>query len=345
MDANIGIDLGTYKIAVCVKKHGIVFNQPSIIAYNIKDNSVVAIGNQAYDMVGKTPKDIKIIRPFLNGVINDYDFAEKMLLRVLDKVCRFKIFKPKIAVCVSSVVTDIERNAVIDLAVNIGARKVFVIDEPIAAALGVGVDILKPKGRLIVDVGAGSCDVALISMGGVVAKDSVKIAGDDFDEAVMRTVKNKYSLRIGLHMAREIKHQIGAVVGGKSFEQFERSENLEMIVSGKDILTGFPKTQRVHMADFSEEFDLLSEKIVELIKKVLKNSPPDLLSDIQSEYILITGGTAKLRGLKEKIEEQVRIKAFVPEKPSEMVAVGLGKYFDFMRKIDSGVVQTSAYKK
>lgn len=342
MVRDIGIDLGTYKTVVYVKNYGIVFEEPSVIAYNLETNEVVAVGKGAYEMIGKTPSYIKVIKPISNGVVYDYKFLEKMIFNILKKIScfkffNFKIIKPRVAICVPSIVTDIEKNAVIDVALSLGARKVFIIEEPIAAALGEGVDISKPKGRLIVDIGAGSADMALLSLNGVVVKNSVRIAGDNFDEVVIKIIKEKYNLEIGINSAMAVKEKIGSVGDHNNY-------NSCMIIKGKDLITGLPKQIEVNSDDFKKEFNLISDQIILEIKKIIENTPPDLLSDIQNEFLLMTGGTSKLKGLKEKVEDSTKLKVFVSETATRSVAVGVGACFDYINKIDDGVIKKSAYK-
>ena len=356
--SDIGIDLGTDKTVVSVKKQGVVFNEPSVLAYNTKTKKVVAVGTQADKMVGKTPEHIKIIRPILNGVVNDYDFAKKMLTDILRKVSPYhkastKFLKPRIAVGISSIVTDIEKNAVIDLVVSLGARKVFVVDSPMALALGANLSICKPKGRLVLDIGGGCCDIALISLGGIVVKDSMKIAGNSFDDVVVKTVKNKYSLEIGPKTATALKCKIGLVSSSFNQDYFLNKKNNKNIlddnyfeiVKGKDVMTGMPISQKVCSLDFLNEFNLVVKEIIDLIKKMISQVPPDLLSDIQNSCVLLGGGGANLKGLRDEIEKQLKVKVFLPENSSELVAIGLSRIFDFATQIDSGLIQKSSYVK
>ena len=339
MFTDIGIDLGTYKIIVYVKNHGIIFHEPSVIAYNEKTKQVIAVGKSAYKMIGKTPSYIKTVRPILKGVICDYDFAEKMISYILKKISYFDILRPRVAICTPSIVTDIEKKAIVDAAINVGARKVFVIDEPIAAALGEGINISKPKGRLVVDIGGGSTDIAVLSLNGIVNKSSIRIAGDNFDEAVVLTVKNKYNFEIGYNTARYVKEKIGCVFLDQGYD------NLEMIVKGKDCLTGLPRKQEIKSSDFKDSFDILGTQIINEIKKVVSETPPDLLQDIQNEYLLMTGGGSKLRGLASKIERTVNLKVVLPKNPIESVAKGTGICFKFIKQIDEGIITEDVYKK
>lgn len=339
MSTDIGIDLGTYKTIVYIKSRGIIFNEPSVIAYNVKTKDVIAVGKEAYEMIGKTPPYIKTVRPILNGVIADYDFAEKMMASILKKNCYLKIFKPRIAICVPSIVTTVEKNAIVDAAINIGARIVYIIDEPIAAAIGEGIDISKPKGRLVVDIGGGSTDIALISLNGIVAKNSIRVAGDDFDEAIIKKVKDLYNLDIGFNMARKIKEQIGTVL--------LENKNCELFIEakGKDYITGLPKKQNVFARDFIDVFDVIASQIIKAIKKVVEKTPPDLLGDVQSGYLLMTGGGSKLKGLRERVEKDIKLKTLLPSNAVEAVAIGTGNCFALIKEIDDGLIEQNVYKR
>lgn len=339
MSTDIGIDLGTYKTIVYIKNKGILFNEPSVIAYNIKTKDVVAIGKEAYKMIGKTPPYIKTVRPILNGVVADYDFAEKMMASILKKICYLKILKPRIAICVPSIVTAVEKNAIVDAAINVGARIVYIIDEPIAAAIGEGIDISKPKGRLVVDIGGGSTDIALLSLNGIVVKNSIRVAGDEFDEVIIKKVRDLYNLDIGFNMARTIKEVIGTVL--------IKPEDNDLFIEakGKDYITGLPKKQKVYSKDFVDIFDMIVSQIIKAIKNVVEKTPPDLLGDVQNGYLLMTGGGSKLRGLRERVERDIKLKTLLPNNAVEAVAIGTGNCFKYIKEIDDGLLERNAYKR
>lgn len=336
---NVGIDLGTYKTIVYIQGKGIVYNEPSVVAYDETTNRIIAIGKEAHKMVGKTPANIKTIRPILHGVICDYNFAEQMLAIIFKKIKKFNIFKPKIAICVPSIVTNVEKYAIIDVAVKIGARQVIIIDEPIAAALGEGLDITKPKGRLVIDIGGGSTDIALISLNGIVFKNSIRLAGDSFDDEVIKVLKDKYNFLIGHNTARKIKESIGTLYIKSKLD------NLSILVNGKDGFSGMPIKREVFSNDFLSSFNLLANQIIDSVKLVIENSPPDILVDIQNQSVLLTGGGAKLNGLKEKLEKSIKLNVFIPKNCVESVALGTGNCFDYLDSLDDGLIKTKAYKK
>ncbi len=336
---NVGIDLGTYKTIVYIQGKGIVYNEPSVVAYDESNNTVIAIGNEAHKMIGKTPSNKTTIRPILHGVICDYNFTEQMLAIIFKKIKKFNIFKPKIAICVPSIVTNVEKHAIIDVAVRIGARQVFIIDEPIAAAIGEKLDITKPKGRLVIDIGGGSTDIALISLNGIVFKNSIRLAGDSFDDEVIKVLKDKYNFLIGPNTARKIKENIGTL-NVKS-----KLDNFNIIVNGKDGFTGMPMKREVFSNDFLAPFNLIANQIINAVKLVIENSPPDILVDIHNQSVLLTGGGAKLNGFQQKLESSIKLNVFIPKDCDKSVAVGTGNCFDYLKSLDDGLIKAKAYKK
>lgn len=322
--SDIGIDLGTATVLVYVKGYGIVLKEPSVVAIDKNTNTVLAVGEEARRMLGRTPGNIVAIRPLRDGVISDYDVTEKMLNYFINKSVGRRFFlRPRIAVCVPSKVTGVEKRAVEDATREAGAREVFIIEEPIAAAIGAGVDISKASGTMVVDIGGGTCDVAVISLGGSVVSDSIKMAGDKFDEAIVRYMRTEHQLLIGERTAEQIKMTIGTA--------FPREEEICMDVKGRDLLAGLPKIITISSDEIMEALEECTSMIIDAIKDVLEITPPELSADISDKGILLTGGGAMLYGLDKLITKQTGIKAFYgAEDPVSCVAVGTGKYIEFV---------------
>ncbi|MCD7904040.1 MAG: rod shape-determining protein MreB [Clostridiales bacterium] len=321
--SDIGIDLGTATVLVYVKGYGIVLKEPSVVAIDKNTQTVLAVGEEARRMLGRTPGNIVAIRPLRDGVISDYDVTEKMLKYFIEKsIGRHFFLRPKIAVCVPSKVTGVEKRAVEDATREAGAREVYIIEEPIAAAIGAGVDISKASGSMVVDIGGGTCDVAVISLGGTVVSDSIKMAGDRFDEAIVRYMRTEHQLLIGERTAEQIKITIGTA--------FPREDEVCMDVKGRDLLAGLPKTITVSSYETLVALRECTSMITDTIKNVLEETPPELSADISDKGIMLTGGGAMLYGLEKLITKETGIKAFYgTEDPVSCVAVGTGKYIEF----------------
>ena len=321
--SDIGIDLGTASILVYIKGKGVVLKEPSVVAFDRDTNKIKAIGEEARLMLGRTPGNIVAVRPLRQGVISDYTVTEKMIKHFIQKALGKKSFrKPLVSVCVPSGVTEVEKKAVEDATFAAGARDVKIIEEPIAAAIGAGIDISKPCGNMIVDIGGGTSDIAVISLGGSVVSTSIKIAGDDFDEAIVRYMKKKHNLLIGDRTAEDIKIKIGTT--------YPLIENEAMEVSGRNLVTGLPKTVTVTSAETERALQGTSNQIIEAIISVLERTPPELSADILERGIMLTGGGAKLRGLEEMIEERPGINTMTAEEPTQVVAIGTGEYVELM---------------
>ena len=319
---DIGIDLGTASILVYIRGKGVVLKEPSVVAFDRDTNKIKAIGEDARLMLGRTPGNIVAVRPLRQGVISDYTVTEKMMKYFIQKALgKRSIRKPRIAVCVPSGVTEVEKKAVEDATYQAGAREVSVIEEPIAAAIGAGIDISKPCGNMIVDIGGGTSDVAVISLGGTVVSASIKIAGDDFDEAIVRYMRKKHNLLIGERTAEEIKINIGAA--------YRRPEVLTMEVRGRNLVTGLPKTIVVTSDETLEALREPAMQIVDAVHNVLERTPPELAADIFDRGIVMTGGGALLNGLDQLIEEKSGITTMVAEDPLTAVAIGTGKFIEF----------------
>ena len=323
MAVDIGIDLGTASILVYVKGKGVILKEPSVVAFDRDSNEVKAIGEEARLMLGRTPGNIIAVRPLRQGVISDYTVTEKMIKYFVQKALGRRTFqKPRISIGVPSGVTEVERNAVQQATFAAGARDVYLIEEPVAAAIGAGIDISKACGNLIVDIGGGTTDVAVISLGGTVVSTSLKVAGDDFDEAIVRYMKKKHNLLIGDRTAEDIKIKIGTT--------YPLIENEAMEVSGRNLVTGLPKTVTVTSAETERALQGTSNQIIEAIISVLERTPPELSADILERGIMLTGGGAKLRGLEEMIEERTGINTMTAEEPTQVVAIGTGEYVELM---------------
>ena len=320
---DIGIDLGTASILVYIKGKGVVLKEPSVVAFDRNTNRIKAIGEEARLMLGRTPGNIVAVRPLRQGVISDYNVTEKMLKYFIQKaVGKTRFRKPIISVCVPSGVTEVEKRAVEDATMDAGAKDVKIIEEPIAAAIGAGIDIAKPCGNMIVDIGGGTSDIAVISLGGTVVSTSIKIAGDDFDEAIVRYMRKKHNLLIGERTAEEIKIKIGAA--------YKRPELLTLDVRGRNLITGLPKTVTVNSDETVEALKETTTQIVEAVHSVLEKTPPELAADIADRGIVITGGGGLLYGLEQVIEQRTGISTATADDPMTAVAIGTGKYVEFL---------------
>ena len=320
---DIGIDLGTASILVYIRGRGVVLKEPSVVAFDRDTDKIMAIGEDARLMLGRTPGNIIAVRPLRQGVISDYRVTEQMMKYFIQKAIGHKTFrKPRISVCVPSGVTQVERKAVEDATLQAGAREVSIIEEPIAAAIGAGIDISKPCGNMIVDIGGGTSDIAVISLGGTVVSASIKIAGDDFDEALVRYMRKKHNLLIGERTAENIKIKIGSA--------YKRAEVDYMDVRGRNLVTGLPKTITVSSEETEEALREATSQIIETIHSVLEKTPPELAADIADRGIVLTGGGSLLRGLEDLIADKTGINTMTAEDPMTAVAIGTGKYVEFL---------------
>lgn len=323
LGSDIGIDLGTASVLVYIKGKGVVLKEPSVVAFDHDTNKIKAIGEEARLMLGRTPGNIVAVRPLRQGVISDYTVTEKMLKYFIQKAGGKQRFrKPRISVCVPSGVTEVEKKAVEDATLQAGARQVAIIEEPIAAAIGAGIDISRPCGNMIVDIGGGTSDIAVISLGGTVVSTSIKIAGDDFDEAIVRYMRKKHNLLIGERTAEDIKIKIGTA--------YRRPESMTLDVRGRNLVTGLPKTITVTSEETEEALRETTSQIVEAVHSVLERTPPELAADIADRGIVLTGGGSLLYGLEELIEEKTGITTMTAEDPMTAVAIGTGKYVEFL---------------
>lgn len=331
----VGIDLGTANVLVYIKGKGIVLNEPSVVAINKDTDEILAVGEEARQMLGRTPANIVAVRPLRDGVISDYDITERMLKHFIRKTCGSgRFFKPKIMVCVPSGVTEVEKRAVREAATQAGGKDVYLMEEPVAAAIGAGIDISKPDGVMVIDIGGGTTDIAVISLGGIVASTSVKIAGDKFDEAIIKYMRKEHKLYIGERTAEELKLTIGTA--------FPRDEVVTKECRGRDLVTGLPKSVEVTSDEMMDALEEPLHAICEAVHNVLEITPPELAADISNSGITITGGGALLCGIDKRIEDRTAIKVVVAEDPKSCVAVGTGKSLDILEKLESSSLNRRA---
>ncbi len=320
---DIGLDLGTASVLIYVKGKGIILREPSVVAIDKNTDKILAVGEEARRMLGRTPGNIIACRPLRDGVISDYHVTERMLKYFLNRVTLssiFRLFKPRVMICVPSGVTEVEKRAVEDAAIQAGARKTYLIEEPIAAAIGAGLDITKACGSMVVDVGGGTTDIAVISLGGTVVSTSIKVAGDKFDEAIVRYMRKKHNLMIGERTAEELKMSIGTV--------FPRPEEVSMDIRGRNLISGLPKTITVTSTELMDALDEPVSSVVEAVHSVLERTPPELAADISDRGIVMTGGGSLVYGLDKLLEHKTGIKVIIADDAVSAVAVGTGKALD-----------------
>ncbi len=323
---DIGIDLGTATVIVYIKGKGIVLREPSVVAVDKTTGEVLAVGSEARRMLGRTPGNIVATRPLRDGVISNYTVTEKMLKNFINKVSPKSIFAPRIMICIPSQVTEVEKKAVIDAAMQAGARKVYLIEEPLAAAIGAGIDISKPHGNMVVDIGGGTTDIAVISLGGSVVSASIKVAGDKFDEAIVKYVKKKYNVIIGERTAEDLKINIGCV--------YPKIQDAEMEVRGRDLGTGLPTTLTIHSSEMMEALIEPAMLVVDAVHGVLEKTPPELAADISDKGIYMTGGGCLVDGLDKLLQEKTGINVMIAQDSVSCVALGTGKALDNLDALD-----------
>ena len=323
---DIGIDLGTATVLAFVRGKGIVLREPSVVAVDNLTGEVLAVGEEARRMLGRTPGNIVATRPLKDGVISDYTVTEKMLKYFITKICGKSIFSPRIMICIPSQVTEVEKKAVIDAAAQAGARKVYLIEEPIAAAIGAGIDISKAQGNMIVDIGGGTTDVAVISLGGSVVSTSLKVAGDKFDEAVVKYIKKKHNVIIGERTAEDLKINIGCV--------YPKVQDTEMDIRGRDLSSGLPKTVTIKSSEMLEALMEPALQVVDAVHSVLERTPPELVADISDKGIYMTGGGSLVDGLDKLLQEKTGINVMIANDTVSCVALGTGKALENLDKLD-----------
>ena len=330
--ADLGIDLGTATVLVYVKGKGIILKEPSVVAINKVNNKILAVGEEARKMIGRTPGNIIAVRPLKDGVISDYDITEKMLKEFIKKACGGKkIIAPKVMVCIPSQATEVEKRAVIDATKNSGAKEVYLIEEPLSAAIGAGIDITKPDGNMIVDIGGGTTDIAVISLGGVVIRKSIKSAGDRFDEAIVKYVRLKHRIMIGEKTAEDLKINIGCA--------YKDARDCSYVMKGRNLVTGLPDQVEITSEEIREALEEPVGLIVDGVKSILEKTPPELASDIIEKGIIMTGGGSLLYGLDKLIEVSTGLNVKIAENSVEAVVEGTGQVLNYINKLqfdDSG---------
>ncbi|WP_391119984.1 rod shape-determining protein [Psychrobacillus sp. L3] len=323
---DIGIDLGTANVLIHVKGKGIVLNEPSVVAIDKNTNRVLAVGEEARQMVGRTPGNIVAIRPLKDGVIADFDVTEAMLKHFINKLnVKGFLSKPRILICCPTNITSVEQKAIREAAEKSGGKKVYLEEEPKVAAIGAGMDIFQPSGNMVVDIGGGTTDVAVLSMGDIVTSESIKIAGDVFDNDILQYIKREYKLLIGERTAENIKIEIGTV--------FPNSRHEEMDIRGRDMVTGLPRTITILSKEIEKALRESVSVIVQAAKNVLEKTPPELSADIIDRGVIITGGGALLHGMDQLLVEELKVPVFVAENPMDCVAIGTGIMLDNIDKI------------
>ncbi|MBD3362108.1 MreB/Mrl family cell shape determining protein [Candidatus Dojkabacteria bacterium] len=316
---DIGIDLGTANTLVALKNFGIVIHEPSVVAVNKNTNEVLAVGLEARHMIGRTPSYITSVSPLRDGIITDFDITEAMVRYFLNKVHRdfpkfFNISRPRLVIGVPSKITEVEVKAVVDAGISAGARKVYIIEEPMAAAIGTKLPIENATGNMIVDIGGGTTDIAVISLGGIIVDNTIKIAGNEMDEAIVNYIRNKYNLLIGVKMAEDIKIELGSAIPQKKEETIE--------VKGRDLVTGLPKVIKFTSVEVREAIMGEIEKITEAIKEAIEKTPPEIISDLLEKGIILTGGGSLIRGLDKFLEKRLKLPVLTVEDPMASVAKG-----------------------
>lgn len=326
LSQDLGIDLGTANTLVCLKSKGVVVSEPSVVAINNENGDITAVGDEARNMIGRTPGNITVVRPMKDGVIADYDTTATMLKYYIKKAKNKQTFfntKPNIVVCVPSGITKVEERAVIDATKLAGAKEAFPIAEPFAAAIGADLPVWDPTGSMIVDIGGGTTEVAVISLGGIVTAKSIRVAGNNMDEAITQYIRKTYNLMIGERTAEAIKMEIGSAS--------ELKENEEMDIRGRNLLTGLPETMTITGKEVTNALKENIDKIVHSVKTTLEKTPPELSADVMNRGIVISGGGALLRNMDKVISEETDIPVFVTENPLESVAIGTGKSLDYIQ--------------
>lgn len=333
---DIGIDLGTASVLVYVKGKGVVLREPSVVALDRNTGRLLRVGEEAQKMLGRTPGNIAALRPLRSGVVSDYEMTERMLKEFIRKVTSFSLIKPRLVICVPSGISEVEERAVIDAGIEAGARKVFLVEEPLAAAIGAGIDVAQADGHMVIDVGGGTTDIAVISLSGVVQSESIKIAGDAFDEAIVKYIKKKHNVLIGDRTAEELKMGIGCV--------FPRPDVKSAQVKGRCLMTGLPRVVTISSREILEAFEEPIERILEAVHNVLENTPPELVADVSANGIVMTGGGSLIWGFDKLIASRTNIETHIADDAISCVAYGVGKSLDWINEMQEGTINLSRRK-
>ena len=336
LSRDLGIDLGTANVLVYVEGKGIVLREPSVVAIDKNSGKVLQVGAAARNMLGRTPGNVVAVRPLREGVISDYEMTEKMLAEFMKKIIRYSLVKPRVVVCVPSGVTEVEERAVIQATMEAGARRVYLIEEPFAAGLGAGLDLSRPNGYMVVDIGGGTTDIAVLSLNDLAVSSSIKIAGDTFDDTIITYLRRRQGLLIGANTAEEIKITIGSVM--------ERPEEMSMTVKGRDLKTSLPREVLVTSSELLEVLRRPARFIVEEILSVLEQSSPELVADISQNGIILTGGGSQIWGMDRMIYERTEIPCMVADDPESCVALGCGKSLQWINSMQEGTINLARRK-
>ena len=329
---DIGMDLGTSNILVTIKGKGIVLNEPSVVAIDRRNNEIVATGHEAKEMLGRTPEQIRAVRPMKDGVIADFSATQLMIKNIVSKVCkRYNAGKPRVVVGVPSGITEVEERAVEEAIAGAGAKEVYLIEEPMAAAIGAGLEVVEPTGSMIVDIGGGTTEVAVVSLGGIVVSDSIKVAGDEIDEDIVNYIKNNLNLAIGTTAAEQVKIELGCAIPLVTEKSME--------IRGRELATGLPENKIVTSAQIQEAIASSIEKIIDLVKSTLEKTPPELASDIVERGITLAGGGALIKGIDTLISQKTEIPVFIADRPLDCVANGTEKVIEDIEKLRSALIK------
>lgn len=328
---DIGMDLGTSNILISIKGKGIILNEPSVVAIDRKNNEIVATGHEAKEMIGRTPEQIRAVRPMKDGVIADFTATQLLIKELITKACkRYNVGRPRVVVGVPSGITEVEERAVEEAVSQAGAREVYLIEEPMAAAIGAGLDVVEPTGNMIVDIGGGTTEVAVISLGGIVVSDSIKIAGDEIDEAIINYIKNNLNLAIGSALAEQVKIELGCATLPTTEKTME--------IRGRELTTGLPENKTITATEVQAAIAPEIEKIIDLVKATLEKTPPELASDIVERGITLAGGGALIKNIDALIAQKTEIPTYIADRPLDCVANGTGKIIEDMEKLRSALI-------
>ncbi|MHB1503646.1 MAG: rod shape-determining protein [Acidimicrobiales bacterium] len=330
---DMAVDLGTANTLVYVRGRGIILNEPSVVAVNVKDGRPLAVGAEAKRMIGRTPSHIQAIRPLKDGVIADFEICEKMLRYFIQRVHQRRFAKPRMVICVPSGITGVEQRAVMEAAEYAGARKAYIIEEPMAAAIGAGMPVHEPTGNMVVDIGGGTTEVAVISLGGIVTSQSVRIGGDELDEAIISYIKKEYSLALGERTSEEIKIALGSA--------YPLAEELHAEIRGRDLVSGLPKTVVVSTEEIRRAIEEPVSAIVDAVKVTLDKTPPELAADIMEQGIVLTGGGALLHGLDARLQDETGMPIIVARDPLNCVAIGSGQCLEEFEALKQVLITSS----
>ncbi|GGC92906.1 rod shape-determining protein MreB [Thalassobacillus devorans] len=327
---DLGIDLGTANTLVFIKNKGVVVREPSVVARDISTGNIEAVGNPARNMIGRTPSNISVVRPMKDGVIADYDTTAEMMKYYINKAMKNRSSfarKPNVMICVPSGITMVEERAVIDATKQAGAKEAYPIAEPFAAAIGAGLPVWEPTGSMVVDIGGGTTEVAIISLGGIVTSQSIRLAGDEMDDAIIQYIRKQYNLMIGERTAENIKMEVGAAGSA--------DEDNEMDIRGRDLLTGLPKTITINAAEIAGALKDTVDAIIDAVKNTLEKTPPELAADIMDRGIVLTGGGALLKNIDQVISDETKMPVFIADDPLDCVAIGTGKSLEYIHHFKS----------